>query len=167
MRLGLVIPASYRKALPPLPQYIVRAVNLPTDPFLRAYLECAEWCGLSDSPYCSECGEEGDVCPTCGEDVVSEREALESSVSPEWSSESLKRAEEDCKAFQTECAHDLEGEALTRAGHDFFLTRNQHGAGFWDGDYTRVKGERLTAACRPYGETSVSFDADSETLSLT
>ncbi|MHB8107996.1 MAG: hypothetical protein ACYDH4_11310 [Candidatus Cryosericum sp.] len=37
-----------------------------------------------------------------------------------------------------------------RAGHDFWLTRNGHGAGFWDGDYER--GDELTAASKPFGE---------------
>ncbi len=37
-----------------------------------------------------------------------------------------------------------------QAGHDFWLTRNGHGAGFWDGDYE--KGDELTSASKPYGE---------------
>jgi len=36
-------------------------------------------------------------------------------------------------------------------GHDFWLTRNGHGAGFWDRGYGAI-GERLTAATKPYGE---------------
>lgn len=53
---------------------------------------------------------------------------------------------------------------MTRAGHDFYLTRNGHGAGFWDGDYEKAKGQRLTDACRPYGETHETFDQDTEIL---
>ena len=33
-----------------------------------------------------------------------------------------------------DAADDLQGNG--HIGHDFFLTRNGHGAGFWDGDYT-------------------------------
>lgn len=40
-----------------------------------------------------------------------------------------------------------------RAGHDFLLTRNRHGAGFWDRGYG-VVGRMLTDASRPYGSTS-------------
>lgn len=36
-------------------------------------------------------------------------------------------------------------------GHDFWLTRNHHGAGFWDRGYGEL-GRRLTDACRPYGD---------------
>jgi hypothetical protein len=39
-----------------------------------------------------------------------------------------------------------------RAGHDFWLTRNGHGAGFWDGDWMpRSIGDALTKASKPYG----------------
>lgn len=37
-----------------------------------------------------------------------------------------------------------------RLGHDFWLTRNGHGAGFWDGDWSEI-GDTLTALCKPYG----------------
>lgn len=38
------------------------------------------------------------------------------------------------------------------AGHDFALTRNGHGAGFWDGDLPEELGARLTAATETVGE---------------
>lgn len=37
-------------------------------------------------------------------------------------------------------------------GHDFWLTRNGHGAGFWDGDYEKETGERLTALSKTFPE---------------
>lgn len=36
------------------------------------------------------------------------------------------------------------------AGHDFWLTRNGHGAGFWDRGLGEV-GDKLSEACEPYG----------------
>jgi len=44
-------------------------------------------------------------------------------------------------------------------GHDFALTRNGHGAGFWDRGIGDV-GRRLTDACRPYGETNEWADGE-------
>jgi hypothetical protein len=38
------------------------------------------------------------------------------------------------------------------AGHDFWLTRNHHGAGFWDGDWEQSAGEKLTALAESFGE---------------
>ena len=37
------------------------------------------------------------------------------------------------------------------AGHDFWLTRNGHGAGFWDGDYP-TNGKELTKRSKKFGE---------------
>ena len=41
---------------------------------------------------------------------------------------------------------------LTDIAHDFWLTRNRHGAGFWDGDYNESVGELLTALSHRFGE---------------
>jgi hypothetical protein len=47
---------------------------------------------------------------------------------------------------------------LSNAGHDFHLTRNHHGAGFWDGDWGELGG-RLTEAAHTYGSCEVyQFD---------
>lgn len=43
---------------------------------------------------------------------------------------------------------DLEGDQIA---HDFWLTRNGHGAGFWDRGLGRV-GDVLTQLSKPYGE---------------
>jgi len=39
-------------------------------------------------------------------------------------------------------------------GHDFFLTRCGHGAGFWDGDYDDNDGKLLTKICHHFGEVN-------------
>lgn len=67
-----------------------------------------------------------------------------------------EQAEEDCKAFQESNWQDLAGkfhseEGTARAGHDFYLTRERHGAGFWDGDYPHDVGSRLTESAQAYG----------------
>jgi hypothetical protein len=43
-------------------------------------------------------------------------------------------------------------------GHDFWLTRNRHGAGFWDRGYGEV-GKRLTEAAHAYGEQNAYVGA--------
>lgn len=45
----------------------------------------------------------------------------------------------------------LSGQEEGQIGHDFWLTRNGHGAGFWDRGLGEV-GEELTRACKAYGE---------------
>lgn len=73
--------------------------------------------------------------------------------------ETLRRMEEDCKHFQRKHHDDILTD-LSRAGHDFWLTRNRHGSGFWDGDWPEPIGERLTNASRSYGEVNLSVGDD-------
>lgn len=71
----------------------------------------------------------------------------------------------DCADFQASFGEYFIGKE-GEAGHDFWLTRNGHGAGFWDGDWKEpmpegngltnhhTVGDYLTAMSKPYG----SFD---------
>jgi hypothetical protein len=126
-----------------MPEYVVRATNLPSDTMVRAYLECAEWCGLQDD----------------------QREALELSVSPSWAPEAICLATLDCTDFLESNRGDI-GDEAERAGHDFWLTRNRHGAGFWDGDWPAAAGQAMTGSAHGFGECYVSFDETTETLYL-
>lgn len=54
---------------------------------------------------------------------------------------------------------DLLDITATSCGHDFVLTRNGHGVGFWDRGYGD-RGDRLTAACKPYGECGLYVGDD-------
>jgi hypothetical protein len=60
----------------------------------------------------------------------------------------------DVKKFLAENADDI-GSDYKQAGHDFWLTRNGHGAGFWDGDWLEEAGERLTKASKRFGEQNL------------
>lgn len=44
------------------------------------------------------------------------------------------------------------------AGHDFWLTRNRHGAGFWDRG--EDQGDKLTEAAHAYGESDIIVTDD-------
>ena len=50
----------------------------------------------------------------------------------ELSEESKAKMERDALKFWTRCKHLIDPYAIEQAGHDFWLTRNGHGAGFWD-----------------------------------
>lgn len=79
----------------------------------------------------------------------------------------LQEAWRDCLKFQMEqraelaaayeqydelglSSHPDAGSAQACAGHDFWLTRNCHGAGFWDRGLDN--GQALTDAAHAYGE---------------
>lgn len=68
------------------------------------------------------------------------------------SAEAMDRVMDDCLKFLRENADDLaKARSPAENGHDFWLTRNGHGVGFWDRGLEEV-GERLTEACDKYGE---------------
>ena len=45
--------------------------------------------------------------------------------------------------------------------HDFWLTRNGHGAGFWDGAYGDI-GDQLTAAAKSFGSVDLYVGDDNQ-----
>ena len=66
---------------------------------------------------------------------------------------SLNDMEKDAGDFY-DANEDLlfdDGNDASAGGHNFWLTRNGHGAGFWDGDYEQ-HGDALTEAAKVYGE---------------
>lgn len=68
----------------------------------------------------------------------------------ELAPETLAKIIHDCELFQKDNA-DLIGDEWSQAGHDFWLTRNHHGAGFWDGDWEEPEATALTDAAHGYG----------------
>lgn len=106
------------------------------DAFTRGYIEAVKWL---EKKYNEDGTEEEDACETI-------------------SMEALLEIKADCADFQEANAEDLKAAyekyryCEEYAGHDFYLTRNHHGAGFWDRGLADV-GERLSKACKPYGST--------------
>ena len=72
--------------------------------------------------------------------------------------ETFEKMRADCERFQTEHEEYLTAENTStrygvdaQAGHDFWLTRNGHGCGFWDGDWTEPAATTLTEAAHKFG----------------
>jgi hypothetical protein len=80
----------------------------------------------------------------------------------------LAKIKADCNTFQStyggyfnneNCSyHGCEVDAY--AGHDFWLTRNGHGCGFWDGDWAEPVATVLTEAAKGYGKLEVYVGDD-------
>lgn len=68
--------------------------------------------------------------------------------------------EADCRSFwrrfgcyiTTEICSKAFNNSVSQAGHDFHLTRNGHGAGFWDGDWPKEYSDMLDKGAKCYGE---------------
>lgn len=65
--------------------------------------------------------------------------------------ESLAKMRAEVEDFVNSESINLEGLSDDMIGHDFWLTRNRHGAGFWDRGLG-AQGEALTKASHTYGE---------------
>lgn len=110
--------------------------NDSLDEFTRAYVEAALWStnDESDNP-------------------------LDDNYGPEdIADETMRSFIADCEKFQSmvdfselECARRGQYSVEEMAGHDFWLTRNGHGAGFWDGDWGD-DGDRLDELATSFGE---------------
>lgn len=116
--------------------------------FLEAYIMCALW---------SETEDDG---------TPLDRNYSAADLAP-----SLKQQmADDCSDFEQSNAALLEqwysecGETIERAGHDFWLTRNRHGAGFWDrwasGTPQGKIGGALTEAAHAHGEFNLYVGDD-------
>jgi len=68
----------------------------------------------------------------------------------------------DVVDFVTNCSDlDLTEMDAEQFGHDFWLTRNGHGAGFWDRELGEL-GDILTERCKPYGTCDLYVDDGGE-----
>jgi hypothetical protein len=88
-------------------------LNLPENAFLRGYIICALWSSVDDN---------GDP--------------LDKNFVPEdFSEDTIEKFKKDCEDFCSDpkVKKMIEGREED-AGIDFWLTRNNHGTGFWDYD---------------------------------
>ena len=84
----------------------------------------------------------------------------------ELSDETLAEMEKDCQKFCENNKSDLQlfaeqGYDEAAVGHDFWLTRNGHGAGFWDRDLGEL-GERLTKSAEGFGTSDLFLGSDGQ-----
>lgn len=117
---------------------------------VRHYIGCAIWCGH----YYETPEDEAEGTNSIPMDWAGYSE--DDCTFATW-----KQAVRDCRDFMeltADIAHDWSAEQF---GHDFYLTRCGHGAGFWDRGKGRV-GEQLTALCRPYGSADLYVNANNQ-----
>lgn len=125
------------------------------DAFTRAFFECALWSSTDESR--DDGGDPlddtytiDDIAPACLKALAREceewqqtnAEALEACYA--WSESNTTRA-------------PLDDE---HAGHDFWLNRNGHGCGFWDGDWPEPWADTLDTAAEAAGHVDAYVGDD-------
>lgn len=135
--------------------------------FLAGYITCAMWCGV----YAYKCDDHDDT-SDCDPDACSPEMVSYSELGGpdpdegDLTDEAATQLKADADAFFTSHVADLiaSGLSMEQCGHDFWLTRNRHGAGFWDrksrGKKADAALDRLTEASHAYGEMSFVADSD-------
>jgi hypothetical protein len=116
------------------------------DDFVNGYITAALWSSNDD------------------EDVPLDSNYCRDDIDPE----TLQKMIEDCGEFIAANSHLLLDEnchyvgcsMMEYAGHDFWLTRNGHGCGFWDGDWENTAGEKLTEASKKFREFDLCVGDD-------
>jgi hypothetical protein len=84
----------------------------------------------------------------------------------DFTAEAQHQAEEDCAAFIEQAKAILakvEDIDFTQVGHDFWLTRNGHGAGFWDRPEMyggQENADALTDIAHGFGEVNIEVGDD-------
>jgi len=75
---------------------------------------------------------------------------------------------EDVKKFITENEEAIKASGMSdeQLGHDLWLTRNHHGAGFWDRGYDEEIGKKLTDAAQELGGTDLYIGDDGEIYAM-
>lgn len=129
---------------------------LDLEEFVAAYIEAALWSSIDNNG-----------------DGESDASLSDSYYTEDIHPETMVRIRADCERFLREneidlAAADYGSDRYTDselAGHDFWLTRNGHGAGFWDRDMGDV-GDRLTKASHAFGHVDL-YSGDDGLLYLT
>jgi hypothetical protein len=126
--------------------------QVESDAFTRAYVEAALWSSHDDQEH-----------------------PLDANYSlSDISYDTLKKMVDNCEQFKTENEELLNDDNLThvgqydaaqRGGHDFWLTQNGHGAGFWDGDWVNEAGDKLTEAADKFGAMDLYVGDDGKIYS--
>ena len=111
------------------------------DDFVDSYIETALWSSTDDD----------------GEPLDNEY------VEDDINTETLEKMEDDAREFwgANQQLLAVDDNDARHGGHNFWLTRNGHGAGFWDGDYPTY-GDKLTENSKAYGEYNLYVGDDGE-----
>src|SRR5690349_14905333 len=114
--------------------------NTHYSPFVRSYLETALWSSTDENGIPLDDSRYSDY---------------------ELAPKTLARFIADCERFEQESDPIINSVTEYHAAsllsrqpiaHDFWLTRNRHGAGFWDGDYPEPIATQLTDLAHSFGE---------------
>ena len=88
----------------------------------------------------------------------------------DFSPETIEKAKQDLREFEIEAGETLK-EAVNEMGygyedvaHDFWMTRNGHGVGFWDRTEIKGQGKTLAGIAKTFPEVNVFVGDDGKLI---
>ena len=146
------------------PQWLLTLKDWRLDAFVLGYTEAAEW-------LLSDCDPE-----TGGTDHKgrSDKARYDRAKSPRWGRKALREIVQNCRGFLNQEAEASDPRSVrgllmdlgdysdmySRAGMDYYLSRNRHGAGYWDSPEAYGGGEvarRLHDLAKQQGSHDVTI----------
>lgn len=125
-------------------------MNKALDGYLAALMDDSTCNGTASHPDCP-----GEDCQS----TLSEAGFTSEQITPG----AARELEEDLQGFVTSCLSErpdcFDGMTADMVGHDFYMTRNGHGVGFWDRGLGEL-GDWLTRMSDPFGEASLYVGDD-------
>jgi len=125
------------------------AAKLDLSPELKSYMETALWA-------------ETDNADESGGELLDKNYGID-----DLAPEAIEKMRRDVEKFFADNDSEINramkvgmGKSAEEIAHDFWLTRNGHGAGFWDGDYPKDIGDNLTKASKKFGEQNIYVGDD-------
>lgn len=126
------------------------------DSFTKGYIECALWAGHD---YRIEEPDGTFRWPATHDEGPDNPRPLDKNFDQfDITPATLEEIRRECADFQeanalllAQASEEIPRRDSSHHGHDFFLTRNRHGAGFWDRGYSDPIGSSLTKAAQAYG----------------
>jgi hypothetical protein len=116
--------------------------------FVAGFIEAALWSSTYEHPNCEDC-RQGQCNPNCddGEHGLSDNaEAELTEIAEAFFDDHNALFTDDNLTSSKSCGVDA------FAGHDFWLTSQGHGCGFWAGDWIEPVATTLTEASKCLGE---------------
>lgn len=131
------------------------------DSMFQAYVTCALWSSTDDKGNPLDAHYDvGDIADETLRQMRADCDAFYAAMHEHIHCDDAPLARD----FEGSIARDFEGSIAAReaamAGHDFWLTRCGHGAGFWDGDWPEPYASTLTEACKSFGNVDLYIDDD-------
>ena len=119
------------------------------NPFVASYIETALWSSSDDD------GEPLDSAKNCELELADETTARMATDCESFEDQSDAIVNVYCETHSSYAPKNRETMA-----HDFWLTRNGHGCGFWDGDYPESLGRKLTDLTHSFSECDLYIGDD-------